>query len=76
MSTLNEPTPVRNILTWQIGSFVYGLIILFNENAYLLSGLGLNQKTENWIKITGVLLYFLFTHFNFKKSTINHKEKN
>lgn len=69
MSKLNEPTPVINTVMWKLGSFVYALIILLNENIGMLSGLGLADQTESYIKIFGAVAYFLFTYFNFNQST-------
>lgn len=74
MSKLNEPTPVINTALWKIGSFVYGLIILLNENSGMLSGLGLSTLTESYIKIFGAVAYFLFTYFNFNQSTYSPKK--
>lgn len=75
MGKLNQPTPKKNTLLWQIGTFIYGLVILINEKFSMIEGLGLEVRTENAIKITGVVLYFLFTQFNFKQtlSNLNHK---
>ncbi|SDZ90657.1 hypothetical protein SAMN05443667_101243 [Flavobacterium gillisiae] len=74
MSKLNAPTPVLNTFLWKLGSFVYALIILFNQNANMVSGLGLTEKTENYIKIFGVVSYFLFTYFNFNQSALKSKK--
>lgn len=74
MSKLNQKTPLLNTILWKLGSFVYGLIIILNENIGMLSGLGLSVSTESWIKIFGVLAYFLFTYFNFNQSTYSPKK--
>jgi hypothetical protein len=74
MSKLNQPTPVFNTILWKLGSFVYALIILLNQNLGMLSGLGLSELTESWIKIFGAVAYFLFTYFNFNQSTYSPKK--
>lgn len=74
MEPLNQPTPVANTLLWKAGTFLYALIIFLNQNLGMLSVLGLTETTENWIKITGAFLYFLFTYYNFNQSTYNSKK--
>lgn len=71
MGKLNQPTPKRNTLLWKIGSFVYALVILLNENFSMVAALGLEARTEASIKIAGVFIYFLFTYFNFKQTLSN-----
>jgi hypothetical protein len=74
MSKLNTSTPVFNTVLWKTGSFIYGFIILLNENSEMLSGIGLSEKAEKYIKIFGILAYFLFTYFNFNQSTYSPKK--
>ena len=69
MNKLNEPTPYLNTILWKLGTFVYAFIILLNQNLGMLSGIGLSELTESWIKIFGAVAYFLFTYFNFNQST-------
>lgn len=71
MSKLNQPTPKKNTYLWKLGSFIYALVILLNENFSAIAGLGLEPRTESTIKIAGVLIYFLFTYFNFSKTLSN-----
>lgn len=71
MGKLNQATPKKNTVLWQIGSFLYALVILLNENFSMIAGLGLEAKTEASIKIAGVFIYFLFTYFNFKQTLSN-----
>ena len=74
MPKLNQPTPRKNVFFWKIGSFVYALIILLNQNLSMISGLGFSTKTESYIKIAGAFMYFLFTYFNFNQSTYSPKK--
>lgn len=74
MKKLNQPTPITNTVIWKLGSFLYALIILLNENSGMISGLGFTAKTESYIKIFGAVAYFLFTYFNFNQSTYSHKK--
>lgn len=74
MKKLNQPTPVLNTILWKIGSFIYGLIIVLNENYVAIQGLGFTEKTESLIKIFGAVAYFLFTFFNFNQTTLNPKK--
>ena len=74
MKKINQPTPVANTILWKIGTFVYAVVIFLNQNLGMLSELGLTERTENWIKITGAFLYFLFTYYNFNQSTYNSKK--
>lgn len=73
MKPLNQPTPEKYTWLWKLGSFLYALVILLNENYGMITSLGLQPKTEGTIRIAGVLLYFLFTYFNFSK-TFNPKK--
>ncbi|SDX36990.1 hypothetical protein [Flavobacterium degerlachei] len=68
MQPLNQPTPKINTILWKLGSFIYALIILLNQNLSMLHGLGFKETTENWIKVAGAFLYFLFTYFNFNQT--------
>lgn len=74
MQPLNQPTPKINTVLWKIGSFVYALIILLNQNLNMVSGLGFKETTEGWIKVAGAFIYFLFTYFNFNQTTYNPKK--
>lgn len=74
MKKLNQPTPPFYTFLWKLGSFVYGLIIILNENFVAIQGLGFSEKTESMIKIAGAVLYFLFTFFNFNQTTSNIKK--
>lgn len=65
---LSKATPKRNVLLWQIGTFLYTLSIFINENRGMLSELGISTEAESKIKIAGVVIYFLFTYFNFNQT--------
>lgn len=67
LKVVEEPTankPKR--VFWELGSFVYAMVIFINENFDTISSLGLSTKTEKIIKAFGLIAYFLFTYFNFK----------
>jgi hypothetical protein len=67
-SKLSQSTPKFNVLLWQIGTFLYTLSIFINDNRGMLSELGISPETESKIKIAGVVIYFLFTYFNFNQT--------
>ncbi|WP_163398145.1 hypothetical protein [Flavobacterium fluviatile] len=64
---LTQATPKLNVILWYLGSFFYALSIFINENRGTISELGLTYETESRIKIAGIILYFLFTYFNFNQ---------
>lgn len=68
MSNLEQPTPEKNVLMWKIGTFLYGLVILVNENLDTIAGLGIPPEWESRIKLAGAVMYFGFTYFHFNKT--------
>ena len=65
---LSEPTPEFYTILWQIGTFLYALIVFINENTAGITELGLSAEFERYVKIFGLVGYFLFTYFNFNQT--------
>ena len=75
MSKLNQPTPRENTFLWKVGSLFYFISVFINEQYSLICELGFNENTEKLIRIVGILVYGLFTFYNFNKSTFDQKLK-
>lgn len=64
---LTQPTPKLNVILWYLGTFFYALSVFINENTGTIAELGLTHESESRIKIAGIVMYFLFTYFNFNQ---------
>jgi len=74
MDPLTKATPKANVLLWKAGTLLYALVLFLNHNTEVIACLKLESITEERIKIAGMVIYALFTYFNFSQKTSESKK--